>query len=249
MYFIQKHIQLQHTNWDEAPGESFYSNYMQLLNETVEEGRHVNKGDIIGHTFNSSSGFEHLRFEVRVGGRFSIHCCNPWKFLPNRDDDYSTFIADVQLTVDEQTCTANVSVAVPPDQLTFNRIELHIDGSQIRNYDMCEDNRDHTRKEMDNPLFEGNVYISPKRFTSNSYCEEEWARYEFEFRNLTYASGSCGDITAEVFDVFGTRYTQAIRVIRSTRSERIWPLSGSDEVDLPQSSPFGPRQKASEEYR
>ena len=223
---------------------------MQLLNETVEKGWHVNKGDIIGHTFNSSSGFEHLHFEVRVGGLNSQHCCNPWKFLPNRDDDYSTFIADVQLTVtsDEQTCTANVSVAVPPDQLTFNRIELHIDGSQIRNYDMCEDNRDHTHQEMDNPLFEGNVYISPKEFTSKSYCEGEWARYEFEFHNLTSESGSCGDITAEVFDVFGTRYTQAIRV-RSTRSDRIWPLSGSDVVDLLQSSPFGPRLKASEDFR
>ena len=35
----------------------------------------------------------------------------------------------------------------------------------------------------------------------------------------------------------------------STRHDRVWPLSGTSTVDLGQSSPFGPRQKASENFR
>ena len=247
------HIQLRHTNWNESLGETFYSNYMQLLNVTVSAGQNVNKGDIIGHTSHSSSGFQHLRLEIRAGGLFQRHCCNPWKFLPNRDNDYPVFTADVQhvqtvTSSDYQNCTATVTVAVPPDQLTFNRIELHIDNTPVRDYDMCEDNRHHSFAEMDNPLFEGNILISPKPFTSQSFSEGEWAKYEFEFRNLSYVSCVSGSIAAEVFDVFGTAYTQAIRV-RSTRLDRIWPISRSDAVDLLQSSPFGPRLKASESFR
>ena len=38
-------------------------------------------------------------------------------------------------------------------------------------------------------------------------------------------------------------------VSASTRNERVWPISGSNRVDLGQSSGFGPRLKASEIYR
>ena len=38
-------------------------------------------------------------------------------------------------------------------------------------------------------------------------------------------------------------------VSASTRNQRIWPISGSNRVDLGQSSGFGPRLKVSERYR
>ena len=35
----------------------------------------------------------------------------------------------------------------------------------------------------------------------------------------------------------------------SNRMERVWPVNGSSSVDLPQSSPFGPRLQISENRR
>ena len=41
----------------------------------------------------------------------------------------------------------------------------------------------------------------------------------------------------------------AIGAHGSSRNDRVWPLSNSDSVDLGQSSPFGPRLKASQRFR
>ena len=38
-------------------------------------------------------------------------------------------------------------------------------------------------------------------------------------------------------------------VSASTRNQRVWPISGTNKVDLGQSSGFGPRLKASQTYR
>ena len=44
-------------------------------------------------------------------------------------------------------------------------------------------------------------------------------------------------------------FTFVCSVEASNRKERLWPVSGSSSVDLPQSSPFGPRLKISENRR
>ena len=225
---------------------------MNVKDVTVTENQRVNRGDIIAYTSNSSSGWEHLLFQIRAGGLDMSHCCNPWKFLPNHNNDYATFTANVELTsnCDDESCVAVVSVAVPPDQLTFNRIELHINDAVVRRYDMCADSRNHTYSQMDDPLFEGNILISASRFTSQSYAAQEWASYTFEFRDLTTSSASGGSVHfyAKAFDVFGNFVIANdinIQTPRApngkTRLDRVWPLSGSDKVDLGQASPFGPR--------
>ena len=199
-------IQLVHTDWDESPDKKFYSHYVHVKNVTVIRDQQVSTGDIIGYSSHSNSGWEHLHFEIREGGLNMHYCCNPWKYLPNQNNDYSAFTADVQLTIysNDQACTATVHVAVPPDQLTFNRIELHIsdiDGQtiQIRNYDMCTANLEHSYADMDDPLFEGNIYISAERFTSRSYSKGQNAVYSFDF---LYLPRDGRRVTARVFDVF-----------------------------------------------
>ena len=177
-----------------------------MFNETVGVGDNVTKGDLIGYSYKSLvSGFEHLHFEIRAGGYFQRDCCNPWKYLPNMDNSYTTFEANVTLTPNYNSlpCEAVVNISVPPDQLTFNRIELHVNGGDvIRVFDMCEDNLEHSSNasELDLPLLEGNIYISPNRFNSQSYGKGEPATYGFEFLDLPTPGGT---VVAKVYDVFG----------------------------------------------
>ena len=220
-----------------------------MLNVSVAEKQTVSKGDLLGYSgYSISSKFEHIHFEIRVGGYSTEYCCNPWKYLPNHENDYSQFLADVEMSVDpnNQACEATVSVSVPPDQLTFNRIELHFNGEAIRNFDMCEDNLDHSYKELDNPLLDRNIQISPQKFSSASYGNGDWASYEFQFLDLPLTSGSCNGFSVKVLDVFGQVHTQRVlptptTTPTTTRLDRVWPLSGSDTVDLGQTIPYGPR--------
>ena len=211
---------------------------MIVKNVTVTENQRVKKGDIIAYTSNVK-----FLFQIRDGGLFLMYCCNPWKYLPNHNNNYSTFTPTVELTVtsDDQSCVATLQVEVPPEQLIFNRVELHISNTEVRRYDMCADRRSHTTAQMDNPLFEGNIFISPSKFTAGKS-----ANYEFEFRNLkTSACGKSANLSAKVFDVFGNFIVKTVNTQAppdgKTRLHRVWPFSGNDEVDLGQASPFGAR--------
>ena len=184
------------------------------MNATVTEGEEVVKGQVVAYSFRSDtafSQFEHLHFEVRVGGLFQANCCNPWKYLPNINNNYISFAADIQLypNYNDLNCEAVVNVSIPADQLTMNRIELHITNAEVdsvRTFDFCEDNLDHTFADLDNPLFEGNLYISPGRFTSRSFERGENATYGFHFLSLPETqSGGNAILQAIAYDVFGNR--------------------------------------------
>ena len=203
------YIQICHTDWEEVPldvtgNSNFYSNYQHMFNETVAVDQVVSKGDLIGYSYKSfPSEFQHLHFEIRAGGLAQRHSCNPWKYLPNMDNSYSTFEANVTLTPNNNSlpCEAVVDISVPPDQLTFNRIELHVNGGDvIRVFDMCEDNLEHSFDELDLPLLEGNIYITPNRFNSQSYGKGEPLTYGFEFLDLPTPGGT---VVAKAYDVFG----------------------------------------------
>ena len=118
---------------------------------------------------------------------------------------------------------AIVNVSVPPDQLTFNRIELHVNNiSKV--YDMCEDNLDHTFSEMDNSEFENFLVISPATFNSNSYGNGDHAKFGFVFKNVSTAQGDV--IVAKAFDVFGnvvmtSQVISASAIIANSDSEVI----------------------------
>lgn len=204
-----------HEGWDEDPESKFYVNYIHIVNATVAEGDKVVKGQIVAYSYRSVSLFDHLHFEVRAGGLFQRHCCNPWKYLPNINNNYTSFIADIQLipNFNNLSCEAVVNVSVPPDQLTMNRIELHIVNDEVetvlRTFDFCEDNLDHTFDELDDPLFEQNLRISPGLFSSRSYGRGENATYGFHFLNLTEILSGLSTLQAVVYDVFGNRVETA----------------------------------------
>ena len=187
----------------------FYVNYIHIVNATVTEGQSVTKGQIVAYSFRTE--FEHLHFEVRAGGLFSANACNPWKYLPNIDNNYTSFVANIELhpNFNDLNCEAVVNVSVPAYQLTMNRIELHIttDGvDSVRVFDFCEDNLnlgDRTIVELDNPLFEGELYISPGLFNSRSFEREENATYGFHFLNLPETSAGASTLYAMAYDVFG----------------------------------------------
>ena len=209
-------MQVVHRDWEEDPTNKFVANYQHIngsgANWVVQAGQVVKKGQLLGHTGASASGFEHLHFEIRVGSYLSKDACNPWKYLPDASNPNSLFRATVELTANYHNipCEAVVNVSVAADQLTVNRIELHItngDTTTQREYDFCEDNKDHTHSELDNPLFESNLYVSPKHFNSKSYERGEDAAYGFEFRQLPSTTSGANTVTAKVYDVYGNVIT------------------------------------------
>ena len=117
-----------HTGWDEDPSATFYVNYIHIMNSTVTEDQIVTKGEIVAYSFRfDTSQFEHVHFEVRAGGLFQRHACNPWGYLPNIDNAYTSFVANLELNIiyNGLAVEAVFNVSVPPDQLTLNRVELH----------------------------------------------------------------------------------------------------------------------------
>lgn len=133
-----------------------------------------------------------------------INCCNPWKYLPNNDDTSFNAAIELHPNYNGMNCEAVVNVSVPPDRLTMNRIELHIAGpacDTVRVFDFCEDNLDHTLAEMDDPLFEENLLISPGAFSSRSFGRGERASYGFHYLSLPECSSAT--LQAVAYDVFG----------------------------------------------
>ena len=189
---------------------------------TLTDGQPIKKGDLIAYS-NETASLAHIHFEIRVGGLFQRHCCNPLQYMPNSANSYSSLISTLSLTPNYNgiDCEAVVNVSVPPDQLTFTRVELHITDTndqpqEVRFYDMCGANSNHTFAEMDDWEYQDDpsdtssyvIRISPVKFDSMSYGKNESAGYGFEFINLPFLTGS-GKVMAKVFDVFGNHNSTA----------------------------------------
>ena len=180
---------------------------------TLTEGQHIKKGQLIAYT-SGSKYLEHMEFQIRHGGLYLKHCSNPWKYMPNDANDYSSFDATLSLTPNYHgiDCEAVVNVSVPQDQLTFNRIELHIVDNndhphEVRFYDMIGANSNHSKTAMNDWEYQDDpsdsssyvIRISPDYY--NGKNTEDDFKYGFEFIHLPIQSGS-GKVMAKVFDVF-----------------------------------------------
>lgn len=184
-------------------GNKYYANYLHLLNSTVvgrawdgfsstfNTSMIVRQGDLLGHTDvdeRASQPFPHLHFEIRERGRFQRNCCHPWKYLPTPNEVSESFEAEVQLipNPDGALCVVNVTVSVPPDRLTFNRVQLQVSSRlQPYEFDFCEANlANEDPSILDDPYFEDFLHIAPSRFSSRSFERNEHAEYIFHFYNL-----------------------------------------------------------------
>jgi len=215
----------------------FFSSYYYIatdhngINVNLAEGAQVMKGDLIGFTTGTST-FDFIHFDIRFGEKSPSLYCNPWKYLPNSDNDYTSFDATVTLQPNYHgiNCEAVVNVSVPPDQLTFNRIELHIIDSndspqEVQFYDMCGAVFNHSSEQLDNWEYNDDpdasssytICISPGLVTSRSYDRNEPATYGFEFIDLPVLTGA--KVMAKVLDVFDNSQETAYMVYTCTDSE------------------------------
>ena len=96
-------VQLRHYR----PGHSscdnvgcYHTNYLHLLQALVADESAVSKGDLIGYSGSSASGFEHLHFEIRDAPAFDVlsrwqrDAINPLEGLPYQSPESATISFD-----------------------------------------------------------------------------------------------------------------------------------------------------------
>ncbi len=132
-------VQLRHYR----PGESscgtvgcYNSNYMHLSQALVVVDATVNKGDLIGHTGSSASGFAHLHFETRnapgfdPSSRWQRDCIHPVGVLPYTSTAVPTITFDSVDTLNPNN---------PIVQLTVNTSRVDIERIELTLFDAAGD--------------------------------------------------------------------------------------------------------------
>ena len=134
-------IQLRHYRpgyWGSCYNGSgcYVSNYIHLSEWVVSIGDTVEKGDLIGYTGASESGFNHLHFEIRnAPGKHDAYstwqrdAIHPLNVLPYNDTSTSNMqvsIEDVNLTQPESPIVEVKVTLNNDDELDFAKVELKL---------------------------------------------------------------------------------------------------------------------------
>ncbi len=112
----------------------YHSNYMHLSSWVVTAGETVNKGQLLGYTGISASGFEHLHFEIRNApasdpfSSWSRDAINPLGVLPYSSSEGVTLQIDAVTGLD--TGTPQVEVTVTSPRADIVRVELALYNSR-----------------------------------------------------------------------------------------------------------------------
>lgn len=251
---------------------SLYTVCTPMLDVSVDEDDEVTQGQLLGHA-NSTS----LHFELRYGGGWASNAINPWHLLPYEDTaQHDVEVAWVSCDDGEGTsCTVAVDVECAKDELDVNAVSAgFVDAAgdaiaastvdfnfEINNY--ATDSG--SASQLDDPDWQLGVHVQP--FAFNDFSVLRW-RFVFELQQpgsfasvAAYATDLSGSVASDVWDgplvlsaPFETTEEVGDRayldtIPRASASTFAWPLSGTSAPDLPQSSPFGPRLKASEGLR
>jgi murein DD-endopeptidase MepM/ murein hydrolase activator NlpD len=148
----------------------YHSNYMHMSGWTVSVGETVAKGDLVGYTGESASGFDHLHFEIRDAppddkfSRWQRDAIHPLLVLPYADPTPPDITFDAVDISDPMNPVVEVTVNTP--RVDVNRVELLLydfgaqrliqpgDTPDVRGYnvfpaffDMTEWNRQYTHKD------------------------------------------------------------------------------------------------------
>ena len=215
-------IQIKHTGWDPLDSSlDHYSTYLHMHDAAVGEGDTVAAGQLVGHTGASASGFAHLHFEIRRGGRNEYQSVNPWSWLPYADTPNGHTIK-IERVVSAATGLAwtsgpgayNVTVraAARKTELDLDGVSvvaLRADGQEIApaygweggvGYEAL--NRANTDKtKLDNPR-QGNMLLEAERFTSGADFPEAGERVTFIGMQLPVAAAK---LRATATDVKGNK--------------------------------------------
>ncbi len=112
----------------------YHSNYMHLSSWVVTAGDTVNKGQLLGYTGQSASGFEHLHFEIRNApasdpfSSWSRDAVNPLGVLPYSSTEGVTLQMDTVTGLDSGAPQVEVTVTSPRADIV--RVELTLYNSR-----------------------------------------------------------------------------------------------------------------------
>ncbi|MDC0662933.1 peptidoglycan DD-metalloendopeptidase family protein [Marinobacter sp. SS21] len=185
-------VQLAHVrpgaNGCKSGGGCYYSNYMHLSDWVVAPGDEVSRGQLLGYTGASESGFEHLHFEIRnanaadIYSRWQRDAIHPLHVLPydqGAPTSLTANIIDVQ-PVDAETLTVTVRVeqATVEQRLDVKRIEV-----SATRYDPLSGDYEPVSQAGNAPTA-GGYYVNPTfiDFDTNNfaYSHKDSATYPWE---------------------------------------------------------------------
>jgi murein DD-endopeptidase MepM/ murein hydrolase activator NlpD len=165
-------IRLRHTD-----PMTYYSHYRHVAQSFVITGQTVSKGVLLGSTGQSTSGFEHIHFEIRdEPGGYEKHSINPFERMPyGVTNDYEIEIYQVSIdpTNPSAPTTVMLTVTGPRQELALNRFAVSMNSNE-RVLDFNNLNRTKTPVPnnadpdvLDNPYQDG-ICIMPARFNTSS---------------------------------------------------------------------------------
>ncbi len=127
-------VQLRHKRPGEGScssgGGCYHTNYLHMSGWTVNIGDDVSKGDLIGYSGESASGFDHVHFEIRDAppqdpfSNWSRDAVHPLGVLPYPDTGTSNF----QLVLDSVDATDPMNPEVYVTLTIPMSVELDLDG-------------------------------------------------------------------------------------------------------------------------
>lgn len=112
----------------------YHSNYMHLSSWVVATGETVNKGQLLGYTGMSASGFKHLHFEIRNApaadpfSNWSRDAVNPLGMLSYSSNEEATLQIDAVTGLDSGTPQVEVTVTSLREDIV--RVELALYNSR-----------------------------------------------------------------------------------------------------------------------
>jgi murein DD-endopeptidase MepM/ murein hydrolase activator NlpD len=187
--------------------DCYYSNYMHLSMVSVEKGQKVKRGQTIGYSGVSHSGFEHLHFEIRDGGIHQKHCIHPLVVLPYEDRGAPQVKITTVSTESPAKPKVGVTVTSKSHELDFNRVEVFIYKESFGNtlyhhaYDTMRWNQRYT------PINSPDVFM------------DDWTFNEIEVHPAPYSASS--ETYRVDFSFFLQRPTNVDEIVVKVRVEDV----------------------------
>jgi murein DD-endopeptidase MepM/ murein hydrolase activator NlpD len=175
-------VQLRHYR----PGHSscadvgcYHSNYMHLSDAAVDVDETVSKGELIGYTGRSASGFAHLHFEVRdappddIFSRWQRDTISPLEVLPYQSPDSAALTFESVDVSDPDNPIARVVVTT--SRVDVRRVELFVYDSAYQPVAQPGNQPDAHGYNVNPPWFDMNVWN--RQYTHKDSSSVPWESF------------------------------------------------------------------------